>query len=88
MPDEDEWIDAEEIADDVAEKSGQPIRRSPEQGIAVMQKRIYRLRGLHDQVAAEPASVNQAERLLSIMRDLLKAETRLKEYEIQLKGRN
>jgi hypothetical protein len=84
MPTKEEWDDAEDL---VEEMLG-PAARTPEQGIADMNRRIARYEALHAQVNAEPYTPMQSDRLLSIERQIAQWRRNREEYEAQLKGRN
>ena len=82
MPTDDEWAEADMMAD---EAHGKPLKRTPEEGIRDMERRIasttQRLRNLH------PDAQNP-EIELQLIKELREAKARLKEYQIQLDERN
>lgn len=77
MPSEDEWAEADITADQAL---GKPLARTPEQGLADMQRRIT---SLQRRLAQASPGTGEALRL-----DLAEAQARLKEYQAQLDGRN
>lgn len=78
MPTEDEWAEADMLADQVA---GVPLARTPEEGIKWMDRRIRHLESRIQNCVDDSQ--------LSILNSQLReAHQRLAEYRAQLGGRN
>jgi hypothetical protein len=93
MPTDDEWNEAELLAD---QASGQPLYRTPAEGVAAMEKRIAWLNGKLSRISfqfsrlgatAHEVRTLEAERA-TLNSELTAAQTRLAEYRTQLEGRN
>jgi hypothetical protein len=85
MPTDDEWADADELAEEMI---GKPFLRNPEQGIADMQKRLRSLQARHDLVSKQADSDLKFERMSDLQRQMTDLKLRIKEYEAQQQGRN
>jgi hypothetical protein len=87
MPTDDEWVEADMAADEAA---GKPLKRTAEEGIRDMERRIISLRARI--TAAEGNALltdpQRAEVIADLRVDLQEAQARLKEYQIQLEGKN
>lgn len=82
MPTDDEWAEADILAD---ETHGKPLKRPAAEGIRDMEALIISLRGRLDSL--HPAARN-TDAELQLIREIREAEARLKEYQIQIQGRN
>ena len=89
MPTDEEWSDANHLADEMA---GHPLPRSAEEGVRdmtvrlkVLEERLVQCRA-HLAAGADP--VGFAEEEIKLLRELQEAKQRLAEYQAQLGGRN
>lgn len=78
MPTDDEWNDAEMTADDSA---GKPLYRTPAEGVAGMQKRI-------DILTERFNATTNIELAEQLGLEIAQAYALLKEYQVQLDGKN
>lgn len=83
-PDNDEWTEAEMLADDAA---GKPLRRTPAEGIVAMQQRI---RILMSRIGClrSADTFDPTEEIRSLEQQLAEAHRRLAEYRQLDDGRN
>lgn len=92
MPTDDEWAEADMAADEAA---GKPLKRTAEEGIRDMERRIAsltkRINDLERHMSEDSEggfSESAAEAIKSLTEDLTTARARLAEYKLQLEGRN
>jgi hypothetical protein len=84
-PTDDEWVDAEMLAE---EMTGKVIAKSPQTGIADMEKRLRVLNQRREMVLQHADSESKSKRLRELERQIADAQARIKEYRTQLEGRN
>lgn len=87
MPTEDEWADADALAEDLHQEfTGKPAAKPAAQGLADMEKQLARLRRLRQQ--AEKCPGDAQERLHSVDREIADVQARIRAYKLQFEGRN
>lgn len=89
MPTDDEWNEAESLADSLP---GRPLARTPEEGVKQMTRRIACLEEdirRWESPETGPELSAQAPKQISLLKsELTIARQCLAEYQAQLKGRN